>query len=63
MGIPRNLRAAALVTTGTAAKSNVGAGDLAQYLTVSAKFAASSAACGRPGSGRRSEGDWHHTVF
>lgn len=34
------------VTTGPAAKSNVAPGDLAQYLTVSAKFAASASACG-----------------
>jgi hypothetical protein len=34
------------VATGAAAKSNVAPGDLAQYLTVSARFAASSAACG-----------------
>lgn len=34
------------VTTGTASKSNVAPGDLAQYLTVSARFAASAAACG-----------------
>ncbi|MFP3463074.1 hypothetical protein R5O87_19755 [Arthrobacter globiformis] len=47
MGVPRNLRAAALV--GTASKSNIAPGDLAQYLTVSAKFAASAAACGTTG--------------
>jgi hypothetical protein len=34
------------VATGPAAKSNVGPGDLAQYLTISAKFAANAAACG-----------------